>query len=195
MTETTPSIVVLAGPNGAGKSTLAPVLLRERLTVFDYINADTIAQGLSAFAPERQAFSAGRIMLRRLHGLADRRQSFAFESTLATRSYAPWLRRLVETGYELSVVFLWLQAEDLAVARVGERVRTGGHDVPEDVIRRRYRRGIFNFRHSYSPLARHWSVFDNSGLGAPGLVARGVRDRVLEVRDGQLWAQFWEGAT
>jgi predicted ABC-type ATPase len=194
MTETTPSIVVLSGPNGAGKSTLAPVLLRETLTVLDYINADTIAQGLSAFAPERQAFSAGRIMLRRLHGLAERRQSFAFESTLATRSYAPWLGRLVETGYEVSIVFLWLQAEDLAVARVGERVRTGGHDVPEDVIRRRYRRGIYNFRHSYSPLARHWSVFDNSGLGSPGLVARGVRDRVLEVRDGQLWTRFWEGA-
>ena len=89
MTETAPSIVVLAGPNGAGKSTLAPVLLREKLTVLDYINADTIAQGLSAFAPERQAFSAGRIMLRRLHGLAEQRQSFAFESTLEAPNPIP----------------------------------------------------------------------------------------------------------
>ena len=94
-----PSLVVIAGPNGAGKSTLAPVLLKDTLAVTEFVNADVIARGMSAFAPENVAIAAGRLMLGRLRELAKQRTSFAFETTLASRSFAPWIRRLVETGY------------------------------------------------------------------------------------------------
>jgi predicted ABC-type ATPase len=140
-----PNVVVLAGPNGAGKSTAAPLLLRRTLRVNHFVNADTIARGLSAFQPERVALTAGRIMLDRLRQLAEDDDSFAFETTLASRSFAPWLRALVDRGYVFRLVFLWLPSDDLAVARVKSRVRLGGHNVPEETIRRRYHAGLQNF--------------------------------------------------
>ena len=146
-------VTVLLGSNGAGKSTLAPVLLREALVVRDYVNADLIAQGLSAFDSEAQAFRAGRIMIQRLRDFAKEGRSFAFESTLATRSYARWLRELCARRYRLRVVFLALPSADMAVERVRARVRAGGHAVPEATVRRRFRRGIANFLHLYSPIA------------------------------------------
>src|SRR6266566_2102089 len=100
-----PNIVVIAGANGAGKSTLAPALLRDTLHILEYVNADTIAEGLSAFAPEDASFDAGRVMLGRLHELAKEQKSFAFETTLASRFYAGWLRELKGRGYRVSLVF------------------------------------------------------------------------------------------
>ena len=105
---TNPHIIVLAGPNGAGKSTAAPVLLHQHLAVNEFVNADTIAKGLSAFRPEDVALKAGRIMLQRLRELADQHQSFAFETTLASRTFAPWLQRLRNTGYQVHLIFLYL---------------------------------------------------------------------------------------
>src|ERR1044072_8508443 len=105
--ESNPKIIVIAGCNGAGKSTLAPHLLRDTLGLNDYVNADTIAQGLSAFSPENVALEAGRVLLRRLYDLAERRQNFAFESTLATRFYAKWIVELKRTGYEFDLFFIW----------------------------------------------------------------------------------------
>ena len=104
MSEISPQIIIIAGPNGAGKSTLAPLLLRDKLKLTEYVNADTIALGLSAFAPEKAAIEAGRVMLKRLHDLAAQRKSFAFETTLATRSYAKWLKRLIEQGYDVHLI-------------------------------------------------------------------------------------------
>ena len=102
-----PEVIVIAGPNGAGNSTLAPALLRDTLNVLEYVNADTIAEGLSAFAPVDASFDAGRVMLGRLRGLAEERKSFAFETTLASRFYAAWLKELKESAdYRASVVFL-----------------------------------------------------------------------------------------
>ena len=140
-----PKLIIIAGPNGAGKSTLAPLLLRDKLKLTEYVNADTIALGLSAFAPENAAMEAGRVMLNRLHDLAAQRKSFAFETTLATRSYAKWLKALMEQGYDVHLIYLWLRSPEIAIARVQERVRAGGHDVPEATIRRRYKRGVENF--------------------------------------------------
>ena len=140
-----PQIIILAGPNGAGKSTLAPFLLRDRLHVFEYVNADTIAAGLSAFQPEGAALAAGRVMLQRLRELAAQRVTFAFETTLATRSYAGWLRKLCAQGYDLSLIYLWLRTPETAIKRVQDRVRLGGHDIPEEVVRRRYHKGVQNF--------------------------------------------------
>jgi predicted ABC-type ATPase len=103
-----PNVIVIAGPNGAGKSTLAPALLRDTLKIFEYVNADTIAAGLSAFAPEDASFEAGRVMLRRLHDLAEGEKDFAFETTLASRFYAQWLKQLKTRGSRVSLIFLWL---------------------------------------------------------------------------------------
>ena len=133
-----PSVVVLGGPNGSGKSTSAPRLLRESLKVEHFVNADALAQGLSAFRPEEVALDAGRIMLRRLDELGDQRKTFAFESTLASQVLARRLERLKQHGYLVRLVYLWLPRVELALARVAERVRAGGHDVPAAAVRRRF---------------------------------------------------------
>src|SRR6266850_65558 len=130
MNEISPQVVLIAGPNGAGKTSLAPFLLRDRFSEFPFINADAIAAGLSAFAPDTVAIEAGRVMLNRLHELSERKESFAFESTLAARSYASWLKRLRQQGYEVHLIFVWLRSVDLAIERVAERVRRGGHAIP-----------------------------------------------------------------
>ncbi|MBF0138224.1 MAG: zeta toxin family protein [Magnetococcales bacterium] len=168
-----PHIVVMAGPNGAGKSTTAPMLLRQFFGVVDYVNADTIAAGLSAFAPEKAARQAGRIMLRELHRLHAKGGNFAFETTLATRSYAPWLIKCQNEGYRVNLLFLALSSPDVAVARVAERVRNGGHDVPREIIRRRFHRGLVNFFTLYRPVLDRWFLIDNSLAALPGIVAYG----------------------
>jgi predicted ABC-type ATPase len=160
MTEGNPQVVVIAGPNGAGKSTLAPFLLRDTFGVLEYVNADPIALGLSAFDSASMSVEAGRIMVARLRDLAKRRKSFAFETTLASRFYAPWMKRLRESGYKFHLVFLWLSSIELAIERVEERVRSGGHSIPDEVIRRRYDRGITNFFNLYQPLADTWAAYD-----------------------------------
>ena len=160
-----PHLIVIAGPNGAGKSTTAPSLLKGTLEVTEFVNADLIAQGLSGFQPEGAVFHAGRVMLERIHYLAKKRIDFAFETTLASRTFAPWIADLRKTGYSFHLVFLWLQNEEFAVGRVAERVRMGGHNVPEETIRRRYYKGIRNFFHIYRPLADAWYFYDNSGGG------------------------------
>jgi len=184
-----PSIVVLAGPNGAGKSTAAPFLLRDTLAVLEFVNADQIAQGLSAFDPDTVAVTAGRLMLARLDDLARQHASFAFETTLASRSFAPWLRRRLFEGYTVHVVFLWLASAELALARVAERVARGGHDVPEEVVRRRYRAGLRNLFSLYRPLATTWRVYDSGDFHAPRLMASGQSGRTF-VRDEVLWSQI-----
>lgn len=190
MVESPPKVIAVAGPNGAGKSTVAPFMLRDAYGVTEFVNADTIAQGLSAFSPETAAFEAGRIMLGRLSDLAARRVNFAFETTLASRSYAARVAGLRGRGYEFNLMFLWLRSPDLAVHRVRERVRAGGHDIPEAVVRRRYFKGIYNFFHLYQALADSWGVYDNSDGGRPEFVAKGSTNVVAGVYDENLWRQI-----
>ena len=158
--ETRPTVIVIAGANGSGKSTTAPRLLRDYLLTMEFVNADVIAQGLSAFQPENVAIEAGRIMLKRLQELAEKRQSFAFETTLAARSFAPFLRRLQQEGYHVHLLFLWLSSPEMAVARVALRVAQGGHAIPENVVRRRYEAGLRNFFTLYRPLTNSWEFLD-----------------------------------
>ncbi|MGE0824558.1 MAG: zeta toxin family protein [Candidatus Binatia bacterium] len=186
-----PHLVVLAGPNGAGKSTAAPTVLRGQLGVLEFVNADTIARGLSAFSPERAAIDAGRIMLSRLEQLAVQRHSFAFETTLASRTFAPRIQRWMRSGYAFHLIFLWLPSADFARARVLERVRLGGHDVPEVIITRRYHRGVTNFFTLYQPLATTWRFYDNSGR-RPRLLARGEGTERITVTNPQLWSRIVE---
>jgi predicted ABC-type ATPase len=159
-----------------------------------FVNADTIAAGLSAFAPDTAAVQAGRIMLARIAELARQRQNFAFETTLASRSFAPFLRRIQQEGYLVRLVYVWVRSPKLAVDRVAARVRQGGHQVPEDVVRRRYGRGLLNFLHIYRPLANIWAMCDNSG-SEPVIVARGEHDRVTEVLDQDLYERIERSAT
>jgi predicted ABC-type ATPase len=192
MSEENPQVIIIAGPNGAGKSTVAPFLLRDRFGVMNYVNADTIANGLSAFAPENFAIEAGRIMLRQLRELAERRSDFAFESTLASRSYAGWLSRLCAQGYDFHLFFLWLQNPEIAVQRVQGRVRLGGHTIAEEVIRRRYRKGAKNFFELYQPLARTWMVYDNSSASEMVLIADGMMHNAPLIHQHDLWSRFRE---
>ncbi len=185
-----PSIVVVAGPNGAGKTTAAPALLRDALGVTEFVNADAIAQGLSAFNPERVAITAARLMLARLDELASRRATFAFETTLASRTFYPWLADLVAGGYRFHLLFLWLPSPDFAVARVADRVRRGGHGVPEAVVRRRYEAGLRNFFMLYQSLATSWRMYDNSRVSAPRLLAVGGRGTATEIAGEPTWAEL-----
>ena len=188
-----PNVIVLAGPNGAGKSTAAARLLQGTLQVTEFVNADVIARGLSAFHPEGASMAAGRIMLTRLRELAEDGKDFAFETTLASRSFAPWLKQLIEErGYRLSLFFFWLPSPEMAVNRVAERSRSGGHSVPEETIRRRYERGLANLFAGYMPLAERWSVFKSSEKGIPE-VASGGRDCQTVVSLVEDWKQVCRG--
>ena len=183
MTGRSPCLVVLGGPNGAGKSTAAPALLRDALAVTEFVNADTIARGLSAFDPDAAAIAAGRVMLSRLDELERTRSDFAVETTLANRSLAARIERLRRAGYRVHVVFLWLPSAEMAVARVRERVRAGGHGVPAATIRRRFVRGLKNFFDLYAPLGDEWQLFDNSKSNPYVLAAEGGRGRSTEIRN------------
>jgi predicted ABC-type ATPase len=182
-----PDVIVIAGPNGAGKSTLAPALLRDTFGILEYVNADTIAEGLSAFAPQDASFDAGRVMLGRLRELAAAGKDLAFETTLASRSYARWLAGLKsDSGYRVSLIFLWLRDVELAIARVASRVRLGGHSIPEETIRRRFERGRKNLFELYLPIADAWHVY-NAGTEPAEEIAR--YDGVLgeKVINSDLW--------
>ena len=193
MATISPGVVVLGGPNGAGKSTAAPRLLRGSLRVEEFVNADTLAQGLSAFRPQDVALEAGRITLARLDSLESQRKSFAFESTLASHALVRRLRRLKERGYSVHIVYLWLPTVDLALARVAERVRTGGHDVPADTVRRRFDRGRRNFFTLYRPLADTWRLYDASAITGPRLAATGGHEEPTKLRDPKTWHEAAKG--
>jgi predicted ABC-type ATPase len=190
---TTPKIIAIAGPNGAGKSTLAPFLLRDAFGLMDYVNADTIAEGLSAFQPESAAIEAGRIMIQRIRHLTDQRKTFAFESTLSGRTPARWIDSAKREGYDFHMLFLWLQSPELAIERVAERVRRGGHDVPEEVIRRRYQMGIRNFFRIYQPQADEWMMYDTS-LSESDLIATGRGNNISTVYQRDKWQKIREAA-
>ena len=187
-----PCVIALAGPNGAGKSTVGPRLLRGALHVTEFVNADVIAQGLSAFDPDAVAISAGRVMLARLRELASRRTTFAFETTLAGRSHATWIRSLLEAGYEFDLLFLWLPSPELAVERVRIRVELGGHSVPEATVCRRYAVGLRNFFRVYRPLSSIWHFYDNSGATGPQLIAVGSGANNVSVRNRAIWKRITE---
>lgn len=160
---TPPRIYILAGPNGAGKTTFAREYLTHEANCPTFINADLIADGLSPFAPERAALRAGRIMLELIADSVRRRESFAFETTLAGRNYARSIPSWRAAGYFVTLIFLSLPSADMAVARVAERVRQGGHGIPEETIRRRFEAGLRNLQHVYMPIVDAWILYDSAG--------------------------------
>jgi predicted ABC-type ATPase len=185
--------VIVAGPNGAGKSTLAPKLLAQEFGIRIYVNSDVIAQGLAGFDPASAGIRAGRIMHERLEELRAERASFAVESTISGRSLQGVIRKLDEAGYFTLLVYLWLPSPDLAVERVGNRVRLGGHDVPEADVRRRFYRSLVNFRRLYSQITHEWRVYHALRLlDEPDLrvIAHGVRDAAATIVDEDAWLQI-----
>lgn len=187
-----PHLIILAGPNGAGKSTAAPALLNDALHMNNFVNADVIAQGLCAYKPEKVAIQAGRIMLNKIHSLAEERANFAFETTLASRTFSTWIPKLKKNGYQFHLVFLWLKSPELAVLRVKERIKAGGHMVPEETIRRRYTAGVKNFFKLYSPLADSWQLYDNSDINKLSLIASKISQNDVIIKNEDLWKQLLE---
>ena len=155
-------IVIIAGPNGAGKTTFAREFLPNEAGCPFFVNADLIAEGLSPFAVESVAVTAGRLMIRQIKGHVMRSESFAFETTLAGRRYCSLIPYWKDRGYRIKLLFLKLENVDLAIERVRARVAQGGHNVPEVVIRRRFKVGWHNFENLYRPLADAWQAYDNS---------------------------------
>ena len=188
-----PSIVIIAGPNGAGKTTISRAVLADTLGIEHFVNADAIAAGLSGFSPEAAAFPAGRIMLARLRELAAARESFAFESTLASRTFAPWLADCAANGYRISLIYVMLRSANLAVDRVAARFASGGHTVPEADMRRRFNRSARNALQLYIPLMHAWQVVENSGAMAQP-VAFGFKGKPATIRRPDLWEMLHDHA-
>jgi len=182
-----PTWVIMAGPNGSGKSSAAKLLLPPSMT---FVNADMIAQEQSGKRDTPADLRAGRTLVRILDNLEQERHDFAVETTLANLKLIPRLQRLQQSGYETQLIFMWLQSPELAVERVAARVRMGGHDVPEDTIRRRYERGLRHFFQSYMDVVDRWRLYDNSRLNDPRRIAGGGRGRITEVIQRELWDQI-----
>lgn len=167
-------LYIISGCNGAGKTTASYTVLPDVLQCKEFVNADEIARGLSPFNPEGMAIEAGRLMLQRIDGLLKNQENFSIETTLATRSYTRLIHRAQEQGYKVSLIYFWLSSPDLAIQRVAQRVRNGGHDIPRDVVIRRYQAGINNFFNIYMSNVDYWLLADNSNTPRV-IVAEGGR--------------------
>jgi len=181
-------VVIFAGPNGAGKSTHADAILAA-LGLETFVNADYIARGLSGRNTDAVNFEAGRIMLKRLRQLGDAGADFAFESTLSSRTFAPFLRSLKAQGYSVAIYYFALTNAQLAVRRVKLRVALGGHHVPSDVVKRRFVRSLNNFFTLYAPIADEWTLFDNSTSSSAEQVASHWENQ-LRINDKTIWQKL-----
>jgi predicted ABC-type ATPase len=180
------NLYIIAGCNGAGKTTASYTILPEILNCKEFVNADNIAAGISPFNPEGVAFEAGRIMLSRIQELMNEGADFAFETTLSTRSYVTMVKKAQEKGYEVSLLYFWLSSPQMAIQRVAKRVSNGGHNIPEDVIKRRYYRGIKNLLKLYMPICNNWFVIDNMDL-ASEIIAQGSSKLGAEIKNNDIW--------
>lgn len=155
------TLYIIAGPNGAGKTTASITILPEIFECLEFVNADEIAKGLSPFNPESVAIDAGRLMLQRINMLIEGNESFAIETTLSTRSYAKLVNKAHVKGFRVQLLYFWLPTAEHAIERVAQRVREGGHNIPTDVIRRRYVAGIQNLFNIYIPIVDSWMLVEN----------------------------------
>jgi predicted ABC-type ATPase len=185
-------VYIIAGCNGAGKTTASYTILPEMLDCREFVNADEIAKGLSPFNPERMAIDAGRLMLQRMDDLLCQDEDFAFETTLASRSYTKFIEQAHAKKYFVTLLFFWLPTPELAIERVAKRVQEGGHNIPEDVIRRRYEAGINNLKALYMPVCDLWTIYDNSGTNEVKQIAWGQGTLVREVLEPEKYKKIME---
>lgn len=162
MTMNTPTLYIIAGCNGAGKTTASMTVLPEVLDCHEFVNADEMAKGLSPFRPEEVAIDAGRLMLKRIDYLLSKKETFAIETTLATKSYKNLVDRAKKIGYTTILLFFWLPSPEMAEQRVAARVISGGHNIPLETIHRRYWLGLKNLFSIFVPIVDFWSLYDNS---------------------------------
>lgn len=190
------NLYIITGCNGAGKTTASFTILPEILDCKEFVNADEIAKGLSPFQPEKVSFEAGRIMLRRINELLEINANFAFETTLATKSYRSKIEEAKNKNYNVTLLFFWLQNVDLAIERVKTRVLEGGHNIELEVIKRRYLNGIKNLFEIYLPIVDEVMIFDNSE-GKHELIAEKTLDSKIDVLNqikfGKLKNYYHEG--
>lgn len=183
------NLYIISGCNGAGKTTASYSVLPDMLNCKEFVNADEIAKGLSPFQPDNVAIEAGRIMLNRIKDLINHNVEFAFETTLATRSYVKLIREAQTKGYFVTLVYFWLNSPELAVERVKNRVISGGHNIPENVIYRRYSAGIKNLSKLYLPICDYWLIIDNSEPPFQ-IVAEGVKTENIEINNHIIYNQI-----
>lgn len=184
-------ILMIAGPNGAGKTTLTLELITDREMLYEFINADEIAKGLAPLHPESKALEASKLMIKRLKELLELNKNFAFETTASGTNYIKHLEEAKARGYEVNLTFLWLSSPEEAVKRVAQRVKQGGHHIPEETVKRRYHSGLKNLLAYYLPLADTANIMDNSSEAtSKRLIASKNKKGSLEIIDKSLWQQL-----
>ncbi|MBE6215927.1 MAG: zeta toxin [Bacteroidales bacterium] len=184
-----PRLYIISGCNGAGKTTASYSLLPEMLDCKEFVNSDEFAKGLSPFDPSKASIQASRYMLLKIRYLLKRGQDFAVETTLATRTLLKTAKMAQSAGYTVTLLYFWLNSPDLAVERVRARVEAGGHNIPEETIRRRYNTGIYYFFNLYAPICERWILADNSQIPFR-VIAEGSRNDVINIRDEQTYAKI-----
>ena len=185
-----PNLYIIAGPNGAGKTTASYTLLPEMLNCLNFVNADEIARGLSPFSPEVVDVQSARIMLQRIDELLAQKVDFAIETTLATRSYVQLVARAQGLGYRVHLLFFYLESPEQAIQRVAQRVSEGGHNIPEEVIRRRYDRGLYNLVNLYVPICDSVFIYNNATTPARIIARKENRAEKIEPLENNMWNQI-----
>jgi predicted ABC-type ATPase len=179
-------VYLIAGCNGAGKTTASFSLLPEILDCQEYVNADNIAVGISPFQPDKVAIEAGRLMLKRINDLIKMKVNFAIETTLSGHNYITKITEFKEKGYEIVLIYFWLNSPGLAIERIKRRVKEGGHFIADEIVERRYYRGIKNLFQHFIPNSEYWSIYDNSTKDIV-MVAEGIKDLEIEVLNNEIW--------
>ena len=187
-----PRLYIISGCNGAGKTTASYTILPEMLNCHEYVNSDEFAKSLSPFDPSAASITASRYMLMKIKFMFEHRLDFCIETTLATRTLLKMVEDAQGHGYSVTVIYLWLNSPELAIQRVRARVSTGGHNIPEDTIRRRYHKGLEYFFHDYRHLCNRWILADNSKPPFK-VVAEGTQDSTM-IKDTEKFALIWSMA-
>ena len=185
------NLYIISGPNGAGKTTASYTVLPKILNCMEFVNADEIARGLSPFNPEGTAIEAGKLMLKRIDELLQKEESFSIETTLSTRSYFKLVEIAHQKGYNVTLLYFWLESPEQAIERVAERVSKGGHDIPKDVIIRRYWAGLNNLFDIYMPIVDSWILVNNSQTPRI-IVALGGKNHTTKIEDKECFTKIKE---
>jgi predicted ABC-type ATPase len=184
-----PRLYIISGCNGSGKTTASYTMLPEMLDCSEFVNSDEFAKGLSPFNPEKASIQASRYMIMKIRYLLKKQKDFGIETTLATRTLLKTIRLAQDAGYTVTLLYFWLNSPELAVERVAARVEAGGHDIPEETIRRRYRVGIDYFFHDYAPICERWILADNSQIPFR-VIAEGSKNDLINIKDETTYEQI-----